>query len=80
MYERDNELLKYICSLKRRDIDHEISTEVITRAQPVADGNNPVCRSCLKEATAVLCALNKKRCPNKRIEFILVVDTLKNII
>ena len=64
------ELSKYICGLKRRDIDHEISWEVIKRAQPIADNNNPVCRLCLKEATAVVYALNKKGCLNKRNEFI----------
>ena len=48
----------------------EISWEVIKRAQPIADGNSPVCRLCLKEATAVVYALNKKGCLNKRNEFI----------
>ena len=46
--------------LKRRDIGHEISWEVIKRAQPIADGNSPVCRLCLKEATVVVYVLNKK--------------------
>ena len=70
VYENDTELSKYVCGLKRRDIDHEISWEVIKRAQPIADGNSPVCRLCLKEATAVVYALNKKGCLNKRNEFI----------
>ena len=55
VYENDTELLKYVCSLKCRDIDHEISTEMIKRAQPVADGNNQVCRLGLKEATTFAC-------------------------
>jgi len=34
---------------------------VIKRAQPIADGNNPVCRLCIKEATAVVYALKDKK-------------------
>ena len=61
VYESDTELSKYIYSLKRRDIDHEISWEVIKRAQHIADNNNPVCRLCLKETPAVVYALKQRR-------------------
>ena len=60
MYENDTELSKYVCSLKRRNIDHETSWEVIKRAHSIADGNKPVCRLCLKDATSVVYALNEK--------------------
>ena len=78
MYENDTELSKYVCSLKRRNIDHETSWEVIKRAQYIADNNNPVCRLSLKEATAVVYALNKKCCLNKEMSLFSLVDTLKN--
>ena len=55
VYENDNEFSKYVCSLKRRDIDHEISLEMIKRTLPIADGNNSGCHLYLKEATAVVC-------------------------
>ena len=32
---------------------------MIKRAHPIADGNNPVCRLCIKEATAVFYALKE---------------------
>ena len=68
-YENDTELSKYICSLKRKNIDFKIYWKVIKRAQPIADGNNPVCRLCIKEATAVVYALKDKNCLNKKSEF-----------
>ena len=77
----DTKVLKYVCTLKRRDIYYELSREVIESAQPIADGNNPVCRLCLKEATAVVYALNIKACLNKGNEFIRLfplVDSLIN--
>ena len=43
------------------NIDFKIYWEVIKRAQPIADGNNPVCRLCIKEATAVVYALKDKK-------------------
>ena len=46
VYENDNELSKYVCSLKRRYIDHEISWKVIKTAYPKVDNNNPVCKLC----------------------------------
>ena len=49
MYENDTELSKYGSSLKRRNIDDEISWKVIKRTQLIADGNNPVCGLCLKK-------------------------------
>ena len=55
VYKNDTELSKYVCSLKRKDIHHEITTEMIKRAQSIADGNNPVCGLRLKEATTVVC-------------------------
>ena len=60
VYGNDTELSKYICTLKCKNTEHEISWEVIKRAQPTAVNNNPVCRLCLKEATVVVYALNKK--------------------
>ena len=38
--------------------------------KPIADGNNPVCRLCLKESTGVVYALQKESCLNKTSEFI----------
>ena len=70
MYEYDTEPSKYICSLKRKDIDHEISWEVIKKAQFIAYNNNLECMLYLKEATAVVYVLNKKGCLNKMNEFI----------
>ena len=40
MYEYDTEPSKYICSLKRKDIDHEISWEVIKRTHRITDYYN----------------------------------------
>ena len=80
VYENDPELSKYICSLKRRDIDHEISWEVIKRAQSISDNNNSVCMLCLKEATAVVYALNEKGSLNKRNEFIFYCRHIKKSI
>ena len=56
----ETELSKYVCDLKRKSIAFRITWEVIKRAQAIADGNNPVCRLCLKESTAVIYALKKK--------------------
>ena len=56
VYENDIELSKYVCSLKRRNIDHEISWGVIKWAHPIADGKNLLCRLCLKVSTKrILC-------------------------
>ena len=66
LYENETELSKYVCDLKRKNIDFRITWELIKRAQPVADGNNPVCRLCLKELTAVVYALKKEGSLNKR--------------
>ena len=70
IYENDTELSKYVCELKRNGTDFEISWEVIKRAQPIAEGNSPICRLCLKEAAAVVYALKDKACLNKRNEFV----------
>ena len=70
IYENDTELSKYVCELKRNGTDFEISWEVIKRAQPIADGNSPICRLCLKEAAAIVYALEDKACLNKRNEFV----------
>ena len=70
IYKNDTELSKYVCGLKRSGVDYEISQEVIKRAQPIADGNSPICRLCLKEATAVVYALKDKACLNKRSQFV----------
>ena len=63
LYENDTEFSKYVCSLK---IDFEISWKGIKRAHPMADGNNPVCRLCMKETTAVVYALKDKYRENKK--------------
>ena len=54
--------------------------KVIKRALPIADGNNPVFRLCLKESTAVMYALKKKGCLNKWSEFILLCRHMKKIL
>ena len=59
VYENQTELSKYVCGLKRKNIDLKITLDMKKRAQPVADGNNPVCRLYLKESTAVVYALKK---------------------
>ena len=41
--ENETELLKYVCDLKRKDIDFRTTLKVIKRAQQIADGNSPVC-------------------------------------
>ena len=48
VYENDTELSKCVCGLKRKNIDFNLTWEVTKRAQPIVDGNNPVCRLCLK--------------------------------
>ena len=48
VYENDTEILKYICYLKRNNIVFRITWEVTKRAQPIADGSNPVCGLYLK--------------------------------
>ena len=58
-----------VCGLKRSGTDFEISWEVLKTAQPIADGNSPICMLCLKEATAVVYAFKDKACLNKRREF-----------
>ena len=70
VYENENELSKYVCDLKLKNIDFRTTWEVIKRARPIANGNNPVCRLCLKESTAVMYALKKESCLNKRSEFV----------
>ena len=61
-------------------IDEWISQyEVIERAQPIADGNNPVCRLFLKESTAVVYAFKKEGCLNKRSEFISSCRHMKKL-
>ena len=72
------ELSKYVCGLKRNGVDYEISWEVIKRAQPIADGNSPIYRLCLKEATAVVYELKDKACLNKRSEFVSSGTHIKN--
>ena len=66
--------------LKRKNIDFKTTWEVLKRAQPIADGNNPVCRLYLKEPTAVVYKLKKEGCSNKeKIHIVLSVyeKTLK---
>ena len=46
--------------LKAEKKDFRTTWEVIKSAQRIADGNNPVCRLCLKESTAVVYALKKR--------------------
>ena len=80
VYENETELSKYVCGLKRKNIDFKLTWEVIKRAQPIADGNNPVCRLCLKESTAVMYALKKEGCLNKRSEFISSCRHIKKLL
>ena len=46
-------------SSKRKNIEFKITWEVIKKAQPIPDGNKPVCRLCMKEATVVVYELKK---------------------
>ena len=62
LYKNKTELSKYVCGLKRKNIDFKIIWEMFKRAQPIADGNNPVCRPCLEESTAVVYSLQKEGC------------------
>ena len=55
----ETELSKYVCGLKRKNIEFKITLEVLKRAQPIADGNNPVYRLSLKDPRAVVYALKK---------------------
>ena len=50
------------------------------RAQPIADVNNPVCRLCLKESTAVVYALKKEDCLNNRSEFLSSCRHMKKLL
>ena len=47
---------------------------------PIADGNNPVCKLCLKESTAVVYALKKEVCLNKISEFISYCGHMKKLL
>ena len=51
--------------------------KVLKRAQTIADGNNPVCRLCLKESTAVVYALKKGGFLDKRSKFISSCQHMK---
>ena len=62
VYENETELSKYVCGLKRKNIDFKITWKVLKRAQPIADNNNPVCRLCLKESMAFVYTLKKEGC------------------
>ena len=55
-----------------------MTRKVIKCAQPTADGNSPVCRLCIKEATAVVYALKYNNCLNKKNEFMLTCQNIKN--
>ena len=59
--QNETELSKYVCGLKRKNKYSKITWEVLKRAQPIADDNNPICRLCLKESTAVINELKKER-------------------
>ena len=61
VYSNETELSKYVCDLKRKNIVFRITWEMIKRVHPLANGNNPVCRLCLKESTTVVYAIKKKR-------------------
>ena len=77
-YENNTELSTYVGGLKRKDVDFEITWEVIKRAQSIADSNSPTCRLCLKKATAVVYALKDNACKNKRSEFVSSCRHIKN--
>ena len=68
IYENNTELLNYVCSLKRKHIEFKKTWKVIKRAHHIPDGNNPFCRLCTKEATAVVYVLKDKNCLNKKSE------------
>ena len=59
VFENETELSKYVCDLKRKNIELRVTWEVIKRTQSIADGNNRVCRLWLKESTAVVYAMKK---------------------
>ena len=53
IYENGTEISKYICGLKRKNIDHKITWDVIKRdistlSQPIRYDNNPICHLCIK--------------------------------
>ena len=70
VFKNETELSKYVCGLKRKNIDFKIIWEMFKRAQPIADGNNPVYRLYLKKSTAFVYAFQKEGCLNQRNEFI----------
>ena len=78
VYLNETEISKYVCSLKHKSIDFTITWEVLKRAEPITDGNDPVCRLCLMELMAVVHALKKEGCLNKRSKFICLVDIWKS--
>ena len=75
VYKNYTELSKYVCCIKHKNTDFKITWEVFKRAQPIADGNNPVFRLCLKESTAILYALQKEGCLKMRSKIYIVLLT-----
>ena len=66
------ELSKFICGLKHKNLDHKITWEVwevIKRAQPIIDANNPICRPCIKKSVVVVFAQKDDGYLNKKSEF-----------
>ena len=80
VYKNYTELSKYVCCIKHKNTDFKITWEVFKRAQPIADGNNPVCRLCLKESTAIVYALQKEGSLKKRSKFILYCWLMKKLL
>ena len=75
--ENENKLSKYVCDLKRQNVDFRITLEVIKKAQSIADGNNSVCRLCLKKSTAVVYAFKKEGCLLRGVNSYRLVDIWK---
>ena len=51
-----------VCEVKRKKFDFKITREVIRRAQPKADSNNPVCKLVFKKSTSVVYVLKMEGC------------------
>ena len=79
VYENETKLTKYVLWPKAQKHCFRITWEIFKRAQPIADGNNPVYRLYLKKSTAFVYAFQKEGCLNQRNEFISSCWLMKNL-
>ena len=80
VYENETKLSKYVCVLKRKNIDLKITWEVLKRAQPIANGINLDFKLCLKKSMAVINSFKKEGCLNKRSDFISSCQKMKKLL